>query len=182
MARTRRLAILAATVLALGGCGSSAASPTTSAATTEGPSVVATPAPIQSSVSAASPSPDLTTLATQYTAISASGNAALALCNKDKAAAVASLAKSKAAAQECLNSYIAYVADLKATDWGPAQPQADKVIDDMNKIDSLMLTMINAPDATSFRAAYDQLDPLGASLLVDANAMRAALGLPPVAS
>ena len=182
MARTRHLAILAATVLVLGGCGGSAASPTASAATTEGPSVVATPAPTQSSVSAASPSPDLPTLAAQYTAISASGNAALAQCNKDKAAAVASLAKSKAAAQECLNSYIGYVGALKGTNWGPAQPQADRVISDMDKIDSLMLQMINAPDAKSFKAAYDQLDPLGATLLVDANAMRAALGLPPATS
>jgi hypothetical protein len=42
-----------------------------------------------------------------------------------------------------------------------------------------MVQMINAPDASSFRVAYDQLDPLGVTLLADADAMRAALGLPP---
>ena len=53
------------------------------------------------------------------------------------------------------------------------------MISDMDKIDALMTQMINAPDASTFKLAYDQLDPCGATLLVDANAMRAALGLPP---
>jgi hypothetical protein len=141
--------------------------------------VVATSAPTVSSAPAASPSPDLTTLAGQYTAIADAGNIALAACNKDKAAAVGSLAKSKVAAQECLTTYIGYVGALKAINWGPAQPEADRVIGDMDKIDSLMVQMINAPDASSFRVAYDQLDPLGVTLLADADAMRAALGLPP---
>jgi hypothetical protein len=69
--------------------------------------------------------------------------------------------------------------DLRVDRVGSVQPQADRVISDMDKIDALMTQMINAPDASTFKLAYDQLDPCGATLLVDANAMRAALGLPP---
>jgi hypothetical protein len=37
--------------------------------------------------------------------------------------------------------------------WGPAQPQADKVIDVLNKIDTLMEQMANATSASTFRVA-----------------------------
>jgi hypothetical protein len=181
MARTKGLAILAATVLILGACSGSSTTPTASA-TTQQPSVVAAIALTPSAATAASPSPAVASLASAYSEIADKGNAALVQCNKDRAAAIGSLTKAKAAAQECLNTYIGYVTDLKAINWGPVQPQADKVIADMDNIDSLMVLMINAPDATSFRSAYDQLDPMGATLLVDANAMRAALGLPPTQS
>lgn len=179
MARTKRLAILAVTFLVLGGCGGSGTTPTTSAATSQQPSVGAGPTVTQSAVSSAAA---LASLASQYTDLSNKGNAAVAQCNKDKTAAVGSLTKSKAAAQECMTTYIGYVADLKAINWGSTQPQADKIIADMDKIDSLMVLMIDAPDAATFRAAYDQLDPMAAGFLVDANAMRSALGLAPAAS
>jgi hypothetical protein len=66
--------------------------------------------------------------------------------------------------------------------WGPAQPQADKVIDVLNKIDTLMEQMANATSASTFRVAYDQLPLAEVDLLVAANALRVALGLSPVAS
>jgi len=183
MARTKRLAILAVTVLVLGSCGGSATTPTASAATTQQPSVVATPAPTPSPSPTASQSSDLARLASQYSEISDEGNVAIVQCNKDKAAAVGgSLAKSKAAAQECLTSYIGYVADLNAINWGPVQPEANNVIDAMNKIDVLMEQMANATSAATFRAAYDQLASAEVGLLVAANILRAALGLPPVQS
>ena len=143
---------------------------------------MATPALTPSPAPSASPSADLASLASQYTDLSDKGNAAIVQCNKDKAAAVGSLAKSKAAAQERLTSYIGYVADLKAINWGPAQPQADKVIDVLNKIDTLMEQMANATSASTFRVAYDQLPLAEVDLLVAANALRVALGLSPVAS
>lgn len=179
MARANRLAVLAVTVVVLGGCGGSGTTPGASAATTQPSSVVTTPALTLTPAATASSSPDLAALASQYTALADKGNAAVAECDKDKAAAVSSLAKSKVAAQGCLTTYIGYVADLKAISWGPVQPQADKVIGDMDDIDALIVQMINAPDASTFRAEYDQLTPLGVTLLADANAMRAALGLPP---
>jgi hypothetical protein len=127
---------------------------------------------------AASPSPDL---ASVYTALSEKSNAAVDQCNKDRiAAGSSSLTKAKAAAAECLATYIGYVADLKAIDWGPVQPQADDVIAAMNKVDSLMEQMINASNASIFRAAYNQLPSAAAALLATASVLRAALGLSPV--
>jgi hypothetical protein len=179
MARTKRLAILAVAVLVLGGCGGGVASTPTS--TSQQPSGGASSS-APSAAATASPSPDIATLSSHYTDIYTKGNAAVVQCNKDKAAAIGSLTKSKDAAQECLNSYIGYVADLKATNWGPVQPQADKVIDVMDNIDVLMVQMVNATSAATFKAAYDQLAPDEVDLLVAANALRAALGLPPVQS
>ena len=176
MARTKRLAILAVTFLVLGGCGGSGTTPITSAATSQQPSVGAGPTVTQSAVSSAAA---LASLASQYTDLSNKGNAAVAQCNKDKTAAVGSLTKSKAAAQECLTAYSQYVADFVAVDWGPAQPQADKVIDAINGIVTLVRQMANATSAASFKVYYDQLPAATASLLTAANALRAALGMPP---
>lgn len=191
MARTRRLAILAATVLVLGGCGGSSATPTASAlATPTAPalatptaSAAATPAPTPSPAPTASPSssPSFSTAAaaSQLTQISGSAKLAVAQCNADKAGAATSLSKAKAAAQECLTAYSQYVADFVAVDWGPAQPQADKVIDAINGIVTLVRQMANATSAASFKVYYDQLPAATASLLTAANALRAALGMPP---
>ena len=169
MARTKRLAILAATVLIVGGCSGSTTAAST--ATTPGPSSVATRGATESSTLAA--------LASQYTEIATSGQAAVAQCDKDKAAAVGSLVRSKAVAQECLTDYGSYVTELKAIDWGPAQPQADNVIESMNEIDALLAQMANAPTAATFRVEYDQLESDATQFLVNADALRAAMGLPP---
>ena len=180
MARTTRLAILASTLLILGGCGNSAATPTAPAATTQQPAPVATAALAASPSPAASPSTGLSTLASAYSELAAKGNAAIVQCDKDRTAAAGNLTKAKAVAQECLTDYIGYVADLKAIDWGPVQPQADDVIAAMNKIDVLMTSMANANTDAAFMTAYDQLTPAAGDLLTAANALRAALGLPPV--
>jgi hypothetical protein len=176
MARTKRLAILALAVLVLGGCGGSSTTPTGSGGTTQRPSGVATP----SSAPTASPTANLAALASQYTSIASQGNDALVQCNKDKTAAVGgSLTKLQAAAQECLNAYTPYIAAFEAVNWGPAQPQADKVIAAINKILTLTEQMVNATDETTFTAAYDQLASAATDLRTAANVLRAALGLPP---
>lgn len=181
MARANRLAILAVTVLVLGGCGGSA-TPSASSSTGQQPSGVTSPGLTPSSAPTASPSPGLASLASQYSAAADKGNVAIVQCNKDKSAASGDLAKGKAAAQECLTAYTAYVAALKAVNWGPVQPQADKVVAAMDKIDALVAQMTTATSLTAFVAAYDQLAPIEVGLLVAANALRASLGLPPVKS
>ena len=121
----------------------------------------------------------MASLAPQYAALAGKGDAALVLCGKVKTAAAGSLAESKAAAQECLNSYSGYVAEMKAINWGPVQPQANRVIDAIDKLDVLMVRMAKATSAAALTAAYGQLTPAGVALLVAATALRVALGLPP---
>lgn len=178
----KRLALLAVSVLVVGGCGGSASTPTASAGTNQQPSVVATATLTQSQAPTASPSAGLASLAAQYSAAADKGNAAVGQCNKAKAAAAGDLTKSKIAAAECMTAYSAYVADLKAVNWGPAQPQVDKVLAAMDKIDGLVAQMANATSDTTFRASYNQLAPAEVGLLAAANALRKVLGLPPVTS
>jgi hypothetical protein len=175
----KRLAILTVMVLGLGGCGGPATTPAASAATTQQPSFVATPAPTPLPPPIASPLPDLASLASQYTEISAKGDAAVVQCTKDRAAAVGSLAKSKTVAQGCLTSTSGYVAELKAINWGPVQPHADGVIAATDKVDALLEQMANAASAATFKAAYDQLASALVDLVGAADALRSALGLPP---
>jgi hypothetical protein len=118
-------------------------------------------------------------LATQYGAISDKGSAALTQCEKDKAAANGVLAKGKIAAKDCLAAYDQVVAEMKAVNWGPAQSQADAVETVMDKIDAIVAKMVNASDGSAFLAAYAQLTPAATELLTSANALRAAIGLPP---
>jgi hypothetical protein len=118
-------------------------------------------------------------LATQYGAISDKGSAALTQCEKDKAAANGVLAKGKIAAKDCLAVYDQVVAEMKAVNWGPAQSQADAVETVMDKIDAIVAQMVNASDGSAFLAAYAQLTPAATELLTSANALRAAIGLPP---
>lgn len=172
MARTRRLALLAATILILGGCGGSTTP--ASAATSRGPSPAATQGPAQSA--------NLASLASQYEAIAARGDVSDAQCDKDKAAAAGSLVKSRAAAQECLADHLPYLDALKAIDWGPAQPQADGVIAAVNRVDALDEQMAGAVTLAGFMVAYDQVAPATTEFVAAANALRAALGLPPVSS
>lgn len=121
---------------------------------------------------------DIKTLASQYSTISATGNAAITQCNKAKTAASGDLTKSKLAAQVCLTGYSVYRNAMKDINWGGAQPQADQVIAIMDKVDALITQMVNANDLASFRAASDQLPAAAVSLLTAANTLRTALGLP----
>jgi hypothetical protein len=180
MARAKRLAILAVTVVLLGGCGGSGTTSTPSSATGQQPSGVATPALTPSSAPTASSSPALAALASQYTVVSDRGNAAIVQCDKAKADANGDLDKSKTAAKECLTAYTEYVAGLKAVNWGPTQPKVDAVIAAMNKIDTLVAQLANETSEAAFTADYEKLAPAELGLLVAANALRAALGLPPV--
>ncbi len=107
MARSMRSTVLAAMVLLLGGCGSSTTvSPAASSAPTPAPSVAITAAPTPTLPSAASevpaasktpaatetpaasPAIGLAPLASQYAAIAAKGEAAIARCDKVKSAAL----------------------------------------------------------------------------------------------
>lgn len=177
MARTKRLAILAVTVLVLGGCGGSA-TPTPSGGTSEHPLVVATATSTSSQAPTASPSADLPSLASKYLALSATASTAVTKCNQDKVGAVG-LTKLKQVALECLTAYSAWTESMKAVHWGPVQPQADKVIEAMDKIDGLAGLMANAASDATFQASYHQLPAATAALLVAADRLRAALGLPP---
>jgi hypothetical protein len=179
MARAKRLTTLAVTVLVFGGCGGAAATPTGSSASPQHSSV-ASPALGSAPAASASPTLALTALASTYSAASDKGNAALVQCDKAKAVIGGSLDKAKAAAQQCLAGYTAYVADLRAVDWGPTQPKVDAVIAAMDKIDTLVGQMANASSETVFTAEYQQLAPAEVALLGAANSLRSALGLPPV--
>jgi hypothetical protein len=118
-------------------------------------------------------------LATQHGDISDKGNAALVQCNKDKAAANGDLTKGKIAAKDCLAVYDQVLAEMKAVNWGPVQPKADALETAMDKIDAIVAQIVNASDGTAFLTAYARLTPAAADLLVSANALRAAIGLPP---
>jgi hypothetical protein len=188
MARTGRLAILAAAILVLGGCGGSAATlappaatPTAAAVTTQPLTAAApTPAPTPTPTPAASASSALAPLASTYAGIAAKGEAVVVRCLGAKAAASGSLVKAKAAARACLADSRAYVADLKAVSWGPLQPQADNLIAAIDAVNVLLARMANATTDGAFTDAYDQLPSAEANLLVAATAFRRALGLPPV--
>jgi hypothetical protein len=178
MTGTKHLAILAVAVLVVAGCGDPATGSSAGAsASSQTSSVSATPTP--TATPTPNPSAVLAALATQYGAISDKGNAALVQCNKDKAAANGDLAKGKLAAKDCLAVYDQVLAEMKAVNWGPAQPKADAVVTAMGKIDAIVAQMVNASDGSAFLAAYAQLTPAATELLVSANALRAAIGLPP---
>lgn len=144
------------------------------------PTAVGTVAPVITPTPAASASPTLPSpsVATQYAAIAASGDASVAKCTKDAKAAAGSLTRSKAVAQECLAVASSYLAELQAVSWGPVSPEADNVIKALNTIDGLLGQMAAATSATTFRAAYDRFDPAALELVIAADALRAALGLP----
>ena len=178
MALAKPLIFLAAAALFFGGCGGGSAT-TTAPTGQQQPSGRATPTLAASSAPTASATIDVAALPSRYSGIAAKGNAAIVQCNKDKTAASGDLTKSKAAAQECLTSYTSYAADMKAINWGPAQPQADKVIAAMDKIDVITAKMAAAATEADFIASYQQIAPAAAELLTAANALRAALGLPP---
>ena len=177
MAGTKHLAILAVAVLVVAGCGggSATASSAGASASSQTSSVSATP----TLTPTPNPSAVLAALATQYGTISDKGNAALVQCNKDKAAANGDLTKGKLAAKDCLAVYDQVLAEMKAINWGPAQPKADAVETAMGKIDAIVAQMVNASDGTAFLTAYSRLTPAAVDLLVSANALRAAIGLPP---
>lgn len=171
MGRTTRLAILVAAIVLVQGCGGPAASLTP--AVSEQPSIAApspTPAP--------SPSPDLQALASDYAAIAVKTTAARAQCSTDVDAASANLASAKVAAQKCLDDFSAVSADFKAVNWGPAQPQADRVIAAIDALDTIAGQMANAATVAAFRADYDQILPAAATLLSTSDELKTALGLP----
>ncbi|MFI5211233.1 MAG: hypothetical protein ACHQ2E_12360, partial [Gemmatimonadales bacterium] len=180
VARTGQFAILAVTALLVWGCGSSATTPTASTLAPEPPTPAVTPTLAATPVQAANPTPDLASLASQYATISANGDAAVAQCTRDRAAAASSLVQAKAMAQQCLTSTSGYVAQLKAINWGPVQPQADKVIAAVDAIEGLLGQMVNASSAATLRTEANQLVPASGRLLIAASALRSALGLPPV--
>jgi len=178
MARTIRLTILTVAILALGGCAGAPSAPG-SAGPPGGSLVAGTPTLAVTPTAGVSPSPDVASLAATYTQIAAGGSAALAQCNREKAAANGTLTEAKAIAQACRNGYLAYIADLKAVNWGLVQPQADNLIAAADASDAIILEMVNATDGRSFRAAYAQLPAATTDLLASVDALRAVLGLPP---
>ena len=186
MAWTGRLAIVAAAILVLGGC-SGAVNPTPSAPPSAISSIVSSPTPAPTptatptSTPAPTPSPsaNLAPLATTYSAISAGGTAALDKCNQARIATDRTREQAQALAKSCRDSYLKYIADLKAVDWGPVQPLADGVIKAADACDAIVVEMINATTGESFMAAYNRLPAATTELLRRADAMRSALGLPP---
>jgi hypothetical protein len=176
MARSTRLAILTVACLVLGGCGSAATSP---AVPSGGPTQGASSVPTATAPPVASPSQDLSALATTYKAIAAGGAAAVRQCDREKAAANGTLTDAKAIANACRDGYVQYIAAMKAAAWGPAQPQADAVVTAAEACDAIVLLMVNAADGATFRAAYARLPAAEDRLLLMADAMRKALGLPP---
>jgi hypothetical protein len=178
MSRCTPLAILTLALLVLTGCAGTATEPTTMAPTVE-PTVTASPVPTPTAPPAASPSSDLSALAARYTTIAAGGRAAVRQCDREKAAGSGSLTDDKAIARACRDGYVTYIAALKAVAWGPAQAQANAVISAAEACDALVVEMLNAPDWSTFSAAYDRLPAAEDHLVLMADAMRKALGLPP---
>jgi len=175
---TARLAILTVMVLVLAGCAGAAGTPSSSLPSSA-PSAAVTATPTANPTPAVSPSPDLAPLAATYTTIAAGGTAAVLQCDREKAAANGTLADAKAIAQACRDGYVKYIAAMKAVAWGPVQAQADGVIAAAETCDALVLEMVNAADGSTFRAAYARLPAAEDRLLLSADAMRKALGLPP---
>jgi len=174
MSRIPRLATLMLTVLVVGACAGAATTPAGTAPSAV-PTVAATPTP------AASPTPDLSPLVVTYTTIAAGGAAAVRQCDREKAGANGTLADAKAIAQACRDGYVQYIAAMKAVAWGPAQSQADAVVTAAEACDAIVLLMVNAADGTTFRAAYARLPAAEDRLLLMADALRKALGMPPAA-
>ena len=186
MAWTGRLAIAAAATLVLGSCGGSAASAPPSATSaissvvpsaTPDPTPTATPTPTPAPTP--SPSANLAPLAATYSAISSGGTAAIDQCDRARIATNRTREQAQALAKSCRDSYLKYIADLKAVDWGPVQPLADGVITAADASDAIVVQMINATTGESFMAAYNRLPAATTELLHRADVMRAALGLPP---
>lgn len=175
MSRALLLAALLPLVLVLGAC---AGASSTGVVSNE-PSVAITATPTPSPTTTVSPSPDLSPFAATYTAIAAGGAAAVRQCDREKAAADGTLTDAKAIAQACRDGYVRYIAAMKAASWGPAQPEADAVVTAAEACDAIVLQMVNAPDGSTFRAVYARLPAAEDRLLVSADAMRKALGLPP---
>jgi len=148
--------------------------PATSALDTVAPVITPTP------TASASIAPSSPSLAAQYAGIATRGDASVAKCTKDAKAAAGSLTRSKAVARECLAVGTSYVAELQAVTWGPVRPQADSVIEALDTIDGLLGQMAAATTAAAFRAADEQFDRAVIQLVVAADALRAALGLPAI--
>jgi hypothetical protein len=170
-----RLAAMTLVVLVLGAC----AGATSPGVPSSEPSVVVTAPATPSPTPTASPSPDLSPFAATYTTIAAGGAAAVRQCDREKAGANGTLTDAKAIAQACRDGYVQYIAAMKAVAWGPAQPQADAVVTAAEACDAIVVLMINAADGATFRAAYARLPAAEDRLLLMADAMRKALGLPP---
>ena len=179
MVGTKHLATLAVAVLIVAGCGGGSATASSAGASASSQTSSASATPTPTPTATPDPSAVLAALATQYADISNKGNSALTQCEKDKAAANGELAKGKIAAKDCLAVYDQVVAEMKAVNWGPAQSQADAVETVMDKIDAIVAQMVNASDGSAFLTAYAKLTPAATELLTSANALRAAIGLPP---
>ena len=182
MARTGRLATLAAAIVFLGGCAGASGTPAASPPSATS-SVVPSPTPVASlavtPVPTPSPSANLAPIAASYSAIASGGTAAIDQCNRARIATNRTRAQAQALAQSCRDAYLKYIADLKAVDWGPVQPLADDVIRAADASDAIVVEMIKATTGDTFMAAYNRLPAATTELLRCANAMRAALGLPP---
>jgi hypothetical protein len=186
--KAMRIVVIGLAVL-LAGCGGATASPsatppvTPSAMTSPAntPAPTPTPALTATPIPTASQSADLAALGATYTQIYAGEAAADAKCNQLKMPATnGTLADAQAIAQACRDGYMPYLSGLLATSWGPVQPQADNVIAAANAVDALVVDMINAPDISTFRTAYDQLSAARTALVIKAEVLREALGLPQV--
>ncbi len=178
MSRTTPLASLTLAFLMLGGCAGPATTPA-STVPSAAPTVTASPGPTTTTPPAASPSPDLSALAASYSTIAAGGRAAVAECDREKTGSNGTLADDKAIARACREGYVKYIAAMKAVAWGPAQAQANAVISAAEACDALVVDMVNAPDWSTFSAAYQRLPVAEDHLVLMADAMRKALGLPP---
>ena len=149
-------------------------------ATAIGAVVLVTAISVAACGSSGTPTSELAPIAAAYSAIAARGDAAVVQCNRERVAAQGgTLAKAKTVAADCLASTSGYVAELKAVNWGPVEPQADKVIATIVRIDALFAQMANASDAAAFRIAYEETGAAVGDLLVFGTALREALGLPP---
>lgn len=188
MSHPSPLATLTVAVLLVGGCGASTstgavspggtASPPT-VAPTEAPTATTRAGPTATVRPAPNPSPTLSALAATYATIAAGGTAAVRECDREKAATNGTLEDDKAIARACRDGYVTYIAAMKAVAWGSTQPQAEAVISAAEACDALVVEMVNAPDWSTFSAAYKRLPAAEDRLVAKADAMRKALGLPP---
>lgn len=174
--RRIRFPVVLLVALSFVGCGSPAAltsSPMASVAPTASavPSVPVQPTP--------SGSPDLAPFALQYAAIATTATAVVTTCAQDKSAAGGDLTKEKAAAQACLAAVEQVVSQGSGINWGPVQPQADDFRSALQTLEATLAQMAAATDSQALQAAYAKLVSAELRLKVSADAMRAALGLPP---
>ena len=178
MSRATPLAVLSLAFVVLSGCSGAATTPASAAPSSE-PTAAASPLPTPTPSPLVSPTPDLSPLASTYSAIATGATAALHECDRAATAADHTLADAKAVARSCRDGYLKYIAALQAVAWGPAQPQADALIAAADACDAIVVTMVNAADGATFRAAYARLTPATDHLVACANAIRKVLGLPP---